>query len=174
MNHSAAFDNFLIKLVFFDRQHVVCVLTFWCNYQRHKRHVSSCLQSNYHLLTVVAYYVGGARPPGGLLWRRRPHQHTQYQSAPMIIIKTLTRYLSTVMFTINYLLHCFILTYPANIIYLNFQSLDVVSRYRDHQHQVAENYLYLVNLRPYIRRSWCFKRSSRSQLQWFNRLIKWI
>ena len=35
--------------------------------------------------------------------------------------------------------------YPAKLIYLNFQPLEVVSCYRDQQLQVAENYLYLFN-----------------------------
>ena len=35
--------------------------------------------------------------------------------------------------------------YPAKLIYLNFQPLEVVSRYRDPQLQVAENYSYLFN-----------------------------
>ena len=38
--------------------------------------------------------------------------------------------------------------YPAKVIYLNFQPLDVVSRYRDPQLQVVENYSHLFNLRP--------------------------
>ena len=38
--------------------------------------------------------------------------------------------------------------YSAKVIYLNFQPLDVVSRYRDPQLQVAENYSHLFNLRP--------------------------
>ena len=33
--------------------------------------------------------------------------------------------------------------YPAKVIYLNFHPLEVVSRYRDTQLQVAENYWYL-------------------------------
>ena len=32
--------------------------------------------------------------------------------------------------------------YLANLIYLNFQPLEVVSRYRDPQPQVVENYSY--------------------------------
>ena len=43
------------------------------------------------------------------------------------------------MLAINRLLHCFIVTYPAKLIYLNFQPLEVVSRYRDSQVQVGEN-----------------------------------
>ena len=42
--------------------------------------------------------------------------------------------------------------YPAKLIYLNFQPLEVVSRYRDPQPQVAENYRYLFNLTPNIRK----------------------
>ena len=34
-------------------------------------------------------------------------------------------------------------SYPAKLIYLNFQPLEVVSRYRDPQPQVVENYSYL-------------------------------
>ena len=41
----------------------------------------------------------------------------------------------------------FINSYPAEVIYLNFQPLEVVSRYRDTQLQVIENSLYLFNLR---------------------------
>ena len=35
----------------------------------------------------------------------------------------------------------------AKLIYYNFQPLKVVSRYRDPQPQVVENYSYLFNLR---------------------------
>ena len=35
---------------------------------------------------------------------------------------------------------------PTELIYLNFHPLEVVSRYRDPQLQVAENYANLVNL----------------------------
>ena len=35
----------------------------------------------------------------------------------------------------------------AKLIYLNFHPLEVVSRYRDPQLQVGENYSYLFNLR---------------------------
>ena len=44
--------------------------------------------------------------------------------------------------------------YPAKYIYLNFQPLEVVSRYRDPQPQVIENYSYLFNFRPNIYKSW--------------------
>ena len=37
-------------------------------------------------------------------------------------------------------------SYPAKLIYFNFQPLEVVSRYRDPQLQASENYLYLFNL----------------------------
>ena len=36
--------------------------------------------------------------------------------------------------------------YHAKLIYLNFQPLEVVFRYRDPQLQVGENYSYLFNL----------------------------
>ena len=36
--------------------------------------------------------------------------------------------------------------YPAKLIYVNFHPLEVVSRYRDPQLQVNENYSYLFNL----------------------------
>ena len=37
--------------------------------------------------------------------------------------------------------------YHAELIYLNFQPLEVVSRHRDPQPQVVENYSHLFNLR---------------------------
>ena len=37
-------------------------------------------------------------------------------------------------------------SHPAELIYLNFQPLEVVSRYHDPQPQVVENYSYLFNL----------------------------
>ena len=36
--------------------------------------------------------------------------------------------------------------YHATVIYLNFHPLEVVSRYREPQLQVGENYSYLFNL----------------------------
>ena len=45
--------------------------------------------------------------------------------------------------------------YPAKVIYLNFQLLEVVSRYRDPQLQVAENYSYLFNFITNICKSSC-------------------
>ena len=36
--------------------------------------------------------------------------------------------------------------YPAKLIYLNFQPLEVVSRYRDPQTQVVENYQTFTNI----------------------------
>ena len=39
---------------------------------------------------------------------------------------------------------------PAKLIYLNFEPLEVVSRYRDPQLQVVENYSYMFNLKPDI------------------------
>ena len=44
--------------------------------------------------------------------------------------------------------------YAAKVIYLNFQPLEAVSRYRDPQPQVVENYSYLFNLKPNIYKSW--------------------
>ena len=43
-------------------------------------------------------------------------------------------------------LPCLLNPYPAKLLYLNFHPLEVVSRYRDPQLQVAENYSYLFNL----------------------------
>ena len=43
--------------------------------------------------------------------------------------------------------------YPAKLIYLNFQPLKIVSRYREPQLQVAENYSYLFNMTPDICKS---------------------
>ena len=45
--------------------------------------------------------------------------------------------------------------YPAKLIDLNFQPLEVVSRYCDPQLQVGEKYLYLFNLKTNICKSWC-------------------
>ena len=42
----------------------------------------------------------------------------------------------------------------AKFINLNFHPLEVVSHYRDPQHQVGEYYLYLFNLKPNICKSW--------------------
>ena len=39
--------------------------------------------------------------------------------------------------------------------YLNFHPLEVVSRYRDHQLQVGENYKYVFNWSRNICKSWC-------------------
>ena len=61
--------------------------------------------------------------------------------------------------------------YPAKLVYLNFQPLEVVSRYRDPQPQVVENYSYLFNLRPNIYK---FDVYFISYTQWFNRLITLI
>ena len=40
--------------------------------------------------------------------------------------------------------------YPAKLLYVHFQPLEVVSRYRDPQLQVGENYTYLFDLRSNI------------------------
>ena len=45
--------------------------------------------------------------------------------------------------------------YPAELIYLHFHPLEVVSRYRDPQPQVVENYSYLPNLGPNIYKYLC-------------------
>ena len=45
--------------------------------------------------------------------------------------------------------------YHAKVVYLNFYPLKVVSRYRDPQHQVAENYSYLLNLSTNTYKYWC-------------------
>ena len=42
-----------------------------------------------------------------------------------------------------------------SLIYLNFHPLEVVSRYRDPQLEVGENYLYLFNLSTNICKFWC-------------------
>ena len=41
----------------------------------------------------------------------------------------------------------------ANVSFLNFHPLEVVSRYRDPQLQVSENYSSLLNLKPNISKS---------------------
>ena len=45
--------------------------------------------------------------------------------------------------------------FPAKLSYLNFHPLKVVSRYREPQLQVGENYSYLFNLRSNICKYWC-------------------
>ena len=52
---------------------------------------------------------------------------------------------------------------PAKLIYLNFQPLEVVSRYRDPQPQVVEKYSYLFNSRPKIYKSGYLNKSFYSQ-----------
>ena len=44
---------------------------------------------------------------------------------------------------------------PAVVIYLNFQPLEMVSRYCDPQPQVIDNYLYLLNLRAFTNLDVC-------------------
>ena len=56
-------------------------------------------------------------------------------------------------YVLYFLLGSVINPYPAEIIYLNFQPLEVVSRYRDPQPQVVENYSYMFNLRASIYKS---------------------
>ena len=46
-------------------------------------------------------------------------------------------------------------TYPAKVFFFNFQPLEVVSRYRDPQPQVVENYSIFFNSRPKIYKSLC-------------------
>ena len=43
----------------------------------------------------------------------------------------------------------------ADLNHLNSHPPEIVSRYRDPQLQVGENYLYLFNLIPNICKSWC-------------------
>ena len=62
----------------------------------------------------------------------------------------------------------FVNPYPAKWFYLIFQPLEDVSRYRDPQPEVVENYSYLLNMRPNIYKSF------HSQYQWFNQLINRI
>ena len=48
-------------------------------------------------------------------------------------------------------LHVFYKNISARLIYLNFHPLEDVSRYRDPQLQVGENYSYLFNFRRNIK-----------------------
>ena len=48
--------------------------------------------------------------------------------------------------------------YSAEVIYLNFQAIEVVSRCRDPQPQVLENYSYVFILRPNIYKFCCLNR----------------
>ena len=45
--------------------------------------------------------------------------------------------------------------YSAKLIFLNYQPLEAVSRYRNPQLQVAENYLYLFNLSTNFSQNLC-------------------
>ena len=69
--------------------------------------------------------------------------------------------------------HWWSLTLILLFIYLNFQPLEVVSRYREPQLQVAENWSHLFNLSTNICKSWCL-HTFHSQYQWFGRLIKHV
>ena len=53
----------------------------------------------------------------------------------------------------RYITCLYINPYPAKLIYLNFQPLVVVSRYRDPHLQMVENYSYLFNFRSNINKS---------------------
>ena len=66
-------------------------------------------------------------------------------------------------------------SYPAKFIYLNFHLLEVVSRYRDPQLQVGENYSYSFNLRNCRCQPWCLNRHfvpNISDLIWKIKQIK--
>ena len=60
--------------------------------------------------------------------------------------------------------------YPAESIYFKFHPLEIVSRYRDPQLQVAGNYSYLLNLRTNINKSCClhshFSLNSSGLIGW--------
>ena len=85
---------------------------------------------------------------------------------------------------VNYLIWCFtgkqsdFNPYPTKLIYLNFQPLEVVSRYRDPQPEVAENYSYLFNLRLSIYKYWCLNSHfipNKSDLKRdLKRLLSWL
>ena len=51
--------------------------------------------------------------------------------------------------------HNFNPIYPAKLNNLNYHPLEVVSRYRDPQFEVDENYSYLLSFRPNIFESRC-------------------
>ena len=72
-----------------------------------------------------------------------------YSRAPARFVDVIIR------ISVNYEFRCEPLYnhYPAKLIYLNFRPLEVVSRYRDPQPQVVENYSYFFNLRPNIYKS---------------------
>ena len=58
--------------------------------------------------------------------------------------------------TMTHIHFLFILNFQsATVNNLNFHPLEVVSRYRDPQLQVDENYSYLFILKPNICKSWC-------------------
>ena len=64
--------------------------------------------------------------------------------------------------------------FPTKFPTLNFHPLQVVSRRRDPQLKVGENYSYLFNRRPKTFANREFEHTFRSQQQRFNRLLKRI
>ena len=58
----------------------------------------------------------------------------------------------------------------STLSYLIFHPLEVVSRYRDPQLQVGENYRYSFNLRQKNMKIWMFKHTFHPHQQGFNRL----
>ena len=52
-------------------------------------------------------------------------------------------------------LHCSLTLETLSCLFLNFHPIEVVSRYRDPQLQVSENYPYLFNSSANILKSWC-------------------
>ena len=55
--------------------------------------------------------------------------------------------------------------YTAKLIYLNFNPLEIVYRYRDPQLQVGENYSYLFSFETYPLQILMFKHNFCSQYQ---------
>ena len=77
-----------------------------------------------------------------------------------VILSILSLIAHFIFFLICY--HC-INASPAKLSYLNFHPFEIVSRYRDSQFQVGENYSYLFNLRLKHLKILLFKHASCSQ-----------
>ena len=83
----------------------------------------------------------------------QPSKHLTSPNAGLMLFHRLRRW-ANVKPTLGERL-VFVKPFPAKLIYIHFQSLEVVSRYRDPQLQVTENDSYLFDFRSSICKSWC-------------------
>ena len=80
---------------------------------------------------------------------------SDYEVVYSVSRSRIIQYASFLFYIINVLEAITINPYPAKLKNINFHALKVVFRYRDPQHQMAENYWYLFNLPPNIFKYWC-------------------